>query len=398
MIISFETFFRFIVLFPVFQTQFLQTNVWLSRFALVLRIITILYCVSLYLSGKRSVSKITIFVCLLQTELFLVSLFNGRNLWDSVRPMLAYGSAVMIYDMFGDDTDVLFKYIVIYCKALVYGNIISLLVFRNGITMLVNPPYPPVSIWLIGVSNSFVFWLYPAIVFLTIDYYVNSDKKALFSIALASIMNLLSSSSTGLVGTAIFIGVLIIPKFKAVLSPVRVGIIGAVLFVLISIVGSSKFLEPIIVGLLGKDMTFSTRTTIWRNAMVAFIQRPFLGYGLLSNADIISILGKTEYGTIAGTATHCHSQYFQLLFRYGLVGAVLFTTVLIIILVKCSNRRSDISLAFGIGIATIMIMGITEVFEYPIFYFLFAGAFLFEKFEGIKKNNTEEKRWKLFMM
>ena len=45
MIIGLDALFKFILLFPIFQTQFMLASKLLNSFSLVIREITVLYCV-----------------------------------------------------------------------------------------------------------------------------------------------------------------------------------------------------------------------------------------------------------------------------------------------------------------------------------------------------------------
>lgn len=391
MIIPIIEAFSFLSIFPFFETQFMYRYSIIGKIVEIIQFSTIAYCIFLYLSGKRKISTITVFTLVLQTELLIVSISNGRNPIDTIKAISVYCYVSMVWDMFSDRIDTLLRYIVVYSKAIVYGNAISMIIFRNGIVTLINPPYSPEPLWLIGVSNSFVFWLYPMIILLMLDYYIHNNKKSLIAVVVAVLMIVFSSSTTGLVGTTIFMVIVLIPKLKRVLSPIRIALVGASLFVLIIIVGKSSFLEPIVVGVLGKDMSFSTRTNIWENAFEAIRQKMILGYGLLKSEDMILILGKTPMGLYAGTATHCHSEYLQLAFKYGLFGGIIFAVLLSIALIKCTKENSDSSLAIGVGVAVIFIMGITEVFSYQLFYFLLVLAFSVEKLKEISDIKAEER-------
>lgn len=391
MIIGVMDLFEFLLFFPVFQTQLMQRFYTSLRISTLMRYAILLYCLSLYITKKRKISRITIYVLILQIWTFIVTHINGGHALNWVQALLAIVNIPLLFDIFSDRMDKMLKYLVIYSKIIVYGNALSMLIFRNGLKTLINPPYAPTPMWLIGVSNSFVFWLYPCMVFLIVDYYVNHNKKTLIAIGLAGFMNVLSDSTTGLVGALVLLATLFIPKLKAILTPIRIGIGGVVLFVLIIIIGNSSFLEPIIVGLLGKDMTFSNRLIIWQNAIEAIILNPIMGYGLMGTSAATMILGRLPNGLISGTAMHCHSEYLQIAFKFGLVGVGYFALLIVISLIRCTRRKSDVSLTLGVGLAIVMIMGITEVFAYPLFYMLFVAAFSYDKFDKLTKKDSEEK-------
>lgn len=67
------------------------------------------------------------------------------------------------------------------------------------------------------------------------------------------------------------------------------------------------FLSPIIEGVLGKDMTFSNRLIIWKNAISVIANNPIQGYGIMNENEISRILGKFPSFVWEG-ATHCHDE------------------------------------------------------------------------------------------
>ena len=389
MIIGVMELFEFLLLFPVFETQLMQRYYPSVRLSATIRLIIVGYALLLYITKKRKISAITMCFAIIQGYIFTVSYINGRHAADLVQPLLSMFIVPLLFDIYSDKMDIFLRNLVIYCKVLVYGNAVSMVLFRNGIITLINPPYAPTPMWLIGVSNSLVFWLYPIIVILLVDYFINKNVKSLIAAVLAGLMNFFSLSTTGLVGTVILFAILFLPKLRVVVTPIRIGVVGIIFFFLIIVIGNSSFLEPLIVGILGKDMTFSNRLIIWQNAIEAIILNPIFGYGLLTRDNLIMILGRLPSGMIGEAAIHCHSEYLQIFFRYGLIGGAFWAVLLFLALIKCSRKKSDVSLAFGVGLAIVMIMGITEVFAYPLFYLLVVGAISFNCFDKLCKNSSE---------
>lgn len=131
-------------------------------------------------------------------------------------------------------------------------------------------------------------------------------KRSYFLICATIVTQFIKGSSTGLVGVVIFLLWLVIPIIRKVMTPFRCLIVAIVLFVSIVYLRNSDFLEPIIVGMLGKDMTFTNRLEIWDNSIKAIGNKPLLGYGILYTDAVIGLLGRTESGFIWRGATHCH--------------------------------------------------------------------------------------------
>ncbi|SFH96025.1 O-antigen ligase [Pseudobutyrivibrio sp. OR37] len=390
MIINVMEMFRFILLMPIFNTQLFQGSNVYNNVILLIRIVTIVYWFGLFITRQHEISRGTYYLLLLQIEYCVVTIINNGWIEGALKNTIGLVAAIMIIDIYINQIDKLLRYLVIYSYILVYGNALTMLVFPHGLRTVISPPYPPAPMWLISVSNSLVFWLYPIMLFLLIDYRVHKSRLSLIAAFLAGMMNIFSDSTTGLVGSILMLSIVFLPNIKKIVTPFKLGIISIVLFVMIIIVGNVKIFEPIIIGILSKDMTFSSRDVIWANAVLAIINKPLLGYGALRSENTIRLLGVFPNGIIAGSATHCHSEYLQVVFKYGLIGCIWLFIILFAILYRTSRKGTDVSYIFGAGIAITMIMGITEVFTYPLFYFLVGFAYVFENVEELaeKKYNN----------
>jgi exopolysaccharide production protein ExoQ len=112
------------------------------------------------------------------------------------------------------------------------------------------------------------------------------------------------------------------------LTPAFLAVFAGVLAISVSELGS------ILTELLGRDATFSGRTTIWQFVMAMIAERPALGYGYG-----IFWLGE---GAPAGVfwywtkqiELHAHNGYLQLVLDVGFVGAALFACSLLVLLAR----------------------------------------------------------------
>ena len=145
-----------------------------------------------------------------------------------------------------------------------------------------------------------------------------------------------------------------------------------VLFVSIVYLRNSDFLEPIIVGMLGKDMTFTNRLEIWDNSIKAIGNKPLLGYGILYTDAVIGLLGRTESGFIWRGATHCHNQFLQIGLMSGIIGLVAYIAAIVMAFWgcrSCDNKR--MGQVATICLFIFCVISITEVYQYPQMYMLF---------------------------
>ena len=92
--------------------------------------------------------------------------------------------------------------------------------------------------------------------------------------AVALISHLIDGSATTIVGILIILIIQNISFFRKILKP-KVGcILVAAAFVIVVVQQKFDFLQPFIVGFLGKDMTFTGRLMIWKNAINAILKNP----------------------------------------------------------------------------------------------------------------------------
>lgn len=97
-----------------------------------------------------------------------------------------------------------------------------------------------------------------------------------------------------------------------------------IMFIFFTIVvwNAAEIFAPIIVGLLGKDLTFTTRTRIWGRALELIAKKPFIGYGAMESEKIVELF----YGIPDFTTTH--NQYLGELFRGGIPLLICFLALI----------------------------------------------------------------------
>ncbi|WP_420544072.1 O-antigen ligase family protein [Streptococcus equinus] len=167
------------------------------------------------------------------------------------------------------------------------------------------------------------------------------------------------TSSTLIVTSTIMIILSFSPYLNRVLRPMICFILALSIQVLIVIMNNVSFLAPIVEGALGKDLTFSNRTTIWRNAINHLSL--FKGYGNLQSNEVADILG--NYGNyIWKGATHAHNQLLNIGFQGGIILIVITLVVYYIAFWKLEVLwKNPISRVYSFGMFVYIIAGYTEV-------------------------------------
>ena len=119
-------------------------------------------------------------------------------------------------------------------------------------------------------------------------------------------------------------------------------------------INSLTFVQKIVVNILHKDATLTTRTYIWQMMLKKIVQKPFWGYGILNQETYISI-------TNSPYANSAHSIILGLLIEGGIVGGLLY----FFILVKALNRKFtqflEADLILVAGVIVMLIVGLISV-------------------------------------
>lgn len=114
----------------------------------------------------------------------------------------------------------------------------------------------------------------------------------------------------------------------------------------------------VIEDLLGKDMTFTGRTTLWDAAARVFADSPLIGYGFVD---------KDWYFTNMTTyAIGPHNFVYALLIYGGITLLGLFVIILFVAIRKLLQQADNMALMLFLAIDTYMMMSAMEV--YPLFF------------------------------
>lgn len=345
-----------------------------------------------YARTKVLPSKPALIIVLLEVWITLSTFLNNGLLgvaWSNKIRTIAL--MALVIDYLSKDIEMLLRALMLHCELCVYINLATVLVFPQGLYSRIIGPYAASQEWFLGVTNYFIIWLLPAMMIAWIyKEYFKDSKRSVCLIICCIITEIIKGSGTGLVGVFLLLILLLFPFWKKIITPFRGVLIVGVMFVVIVVLNNANFLEPIIVGLLGKDMTFSNRITIWSNAISAILSNPLLGYGIKSNEVTSSILGVFQSGFIWTGATHCHNEILQVAFLGGFVALALYFMIYYLSIRKCVRYwNSRIAQIMMYSLITLIVIGITEVYEYSETYMIMLLPFYLDKF--IYNHNIKNK-------
>ncbi|MDT2047776.1 O-antigen ligase family protein [Priestia flexa] len=269
------------------------------------------------------------------------------------------------------------KFVVVINKYLTFLltlNLLLLFIFPQGVVKLqhvfidgrIADSFKRVN--FMATDNTIVQFLIITILFVEIRNYLYKDnnlqRKLVWMISGLTIIILWSG--TGLIGYSVFLisaTLFLFPKFKKIpLSINMVYIIGLVAFLVIVVLRLQTVFEFIIVKLLKKDISLSSRTEIWDIAYSMFLKSPFIGFGNNSKGWLIEYNWYNYYA---------HNLILDILLQGGVI--VLIGVVLILNYSRMTLRKQPdkyLESLFACCILAIFTLNITESQFLSIYFYI----------------------------
>ena len=232
--------------------------------------------------------------------------------------LIGYGSVIFAYYMI--------KYELIYACRLMRTllwmytiiNIATVIIFPNGITQTGTSLS---AVYFLGQPTRYAYFYFPALLFCAIEdelLYRKIGKNTILIFIICFTM--LVTAWT--VGSSIAMFVLVVFYFFH-----RLKIFNTVTYFAVQLIGYfglvyfsiQKIFETLILGYLKKDMTMSSRTLIWKNALNAISESPYLGIGILDNVETRKVLG----------FVHAHNHLLHITFSCGYIGLTIFFALIV---------------------------------------------------------------------
>lgn len=142
----------------------------------------------------------------------------------------------------------------------------------------------------------------------------------------------------------------------------------------------------IVLGMLGRDMTFTGRTTIWQNGLILWRDRPIFGYGggffyVFSDPSLSFGYEASQvvYEMSIGWALDImHSGFLEAAIYYGIIGVVVFSIMVITFVIRsikvfCNAPTLVTGWLLAIGLTLPVTLALENAFRTPRFAMLAIG-------------------------
>lgn len=254
---------------------------------------------------------------------------------------------------------------------------------------------------IFGDKNWYLYKILPGL-FLIISHSIKYKRPILsikFSIiwilALVSVIIAQSGAGTLVLGVG-GLYILLIPYIKRVKQSGEIDnyivyiALTALIFFMIVIWHATEVFAPIIVGLLGKDLTFTTRTRIWARAIELIKSHLLIGHGALEGSDFTALF----YNVPEFTTTH--NQYLGELFKGGIPLLLCFLLLIYLALKHIQfsdNVDGKKAMTFGIFCLLLwwMMESITSMYLILVLFICYHSGDGINSIKGEKMNEPNKR-------
>ena len=365
----------FLLLMPFFEPQsFFHYSLLSKIYSISFYIILTYFLAYWILKIRRGDMPNFISLILLAMEgiIFLSTYYHHGDLREAWAYFKNIALLALVMEYLSKDILLLVKTIFIHSEICIYLNFLSILIFSNGMISTSNAAYGATKEWFLGSNHFFFYWLIIGVCISFIYREIGGKKIRCNTLIICSlVMQFIQGSKTGLVGICVLVLLICFPLRKKIVKPHLLVVTYVICAVLIVVINDTAFLEPFIVGVLNKDLTFNGRILIWNNALNYIEHNLVLGGGLHNAVASAKILGLSQAGTVWIGATHCHNQILQIAFIGGLFALFLFLMAYFLTLRKLLKKINNrVAYILFCSLFCILLMGTTEVLEKSEIYMI----------------------------
>lgn len=348
----------FLLVMPYLEPGIISAYPLLDQVFSVWRVISFLLAVSLFLK-RRTYAISKRFICLAAIAVgFLFS-----TMLDPKADLVTWGITVvlmlqipLVVEMFGRDGLAQVSGIIYRILAVeIVINAVSQVVFPNGLYAFRQDGTS--SYYFLGMDNRFVFYYMQAIAFGCTLVYLRALERYKFDLLLL-IMNfsLFYAWSVGaMIGIVLFDIFYLLGYLKRSVVGFKTVTLGwVVLYVLVTLLQRQNMFSSLIQDVLHKSLTLSGRVFLWESAQAAIMERPLMGYGIVSRA-----LRSLSY-VFLGFA-HPHNQVLYILYQGGAVSLLLHVVFIVLCLRRTGGYRTERVYSWILGVyAAVAVMSIAD--------------------------------------
>lgn len=364
-----------ILLFFSFFPESLQKTV-LAKYDIYFNLLIACFIFFYIIRHKKTYIWHILIILFLTFQLFSTVSHQGHIAWALWgRGVLIISLCIGIQSTYYYNEKLFLKTVYLFFYSLIFINFITLLLFPNGmyedIRGITDTNY------FLGNYNGFIIYIFPALItgYLYFKKYTNKLPPGYLFLWVISLLTfIIKRSATSLIGLSIF-GIYILffntqksHLFFNIKSYLAANIAFFYFFVWNS---SNNQILNLVTSLIGKDITFTGRTLIWKNAKYHIYDCWLIGNGLEKAETITNKLGFIQ-------ATSAHNLMLDLLYKTGFLGFIILSIPFFIFLnnlKKINNIKIRYSLEAFCGI--LLLMSQFEAYNLKFILFIFTILYMY---------------------
>ena len=323
--------------------------------------IALLFISALFRKRKNYASFRNLLLLIMPCYVLFLTVFRGGRFsaWYSsyVMPVIIF---MLLFEHEKDLEKLIFVFLIIL-KFWLAVNLASMIIHPEGLYYVEETKYT--LNWILGYKSSLQYYILPLLCFQwIICKYDHNMSRFYIWFAVSAMESLIGQNTMLTIGLAIYFVIIFFNLYRikwfSSSGVYAITVIANVLLLFINEVLVNNKYWKMLLKHFGKTVTLSSRTVkIWPGTIQAIRQHWFLGHGVLSAEQRITI-----GGGFAG-ATHAHNQLLEFMFVGGIVMVVLFI-VFNIMINRVMVKNYDYWSAIGIMVSLfiIFLMVTVEVF------------------------------------
>ena len=363
---------------PLFSQINTIDNLWLF-----LKLIAFGYIVAVSIKKKASLSMIQ-FLCIIFFGWMIISTFlNDGNTLLAFRTIFFNLVICYYFDLKLRENGIgelkrLSEVSLVYLLC----NAILLIAFPNGVGSMIQGyrVTEDTRLSFLGRDNAYIFFFIPAI----ISTIIANGKKSKITITILSLTILTMVyvwSGTGVIGCALIILYYLFAVGKPIdqiFSYSKLILLIFIIYIGVVFLRVQDIFSGLIIGVLGKDLTFSGRTYLWDSALLLIGKKPWIGYGITETSMI------ERHGSFYSP----HNLVLQIILAGGIVAFTIFVLLFVIVRKKLNDNKNGYSNLIAVSIFIYLLTSMTEAtMNSPYLYMLLIMAY---NYPLMKNSGTSE--------
>ena len=349
--------------------------------------VTIILVYALHRLSRRTWPGLPFIITLSYQMILLYTTYrNGGHVAAARNYMVTYPALVALCEMLLEKSVRRFVNIITpIINMMIYLNFLTVLLYPGGMyettvsithTGLVSYVNHYKTNWLLGYDNTFVVYMLPAMLMSLVRYHLGGGRHGGFIKVVALFVVCILTTLIGWqAGTLVCITVFCVAcavvlinrqkgqeRLSCIINSWNAVIANIVFFVGIVIYQMQFLFQGFIEKVLHKNLTFSTRTSIWANSFLAIAKSPLFGYGI---EDVSATVSKLSLNST-------HNHYLWIVYMGGACLFTAFALLLVLIAVRLYKyRKHSLIIIAAASLFCILLMWQMEaIYTYSLFTYL----------------------------